>query len=205
MYRPSKQPPESVLGADSRATRMCSALGARSGSLTGRFRLTMTRGWSPWRTCCGIWVRTGTKITTISLGIFRANRGAPDTARDAVLLREQRTYLHGRADSRDTNSYKEKITLPPGPPSDVPIRLRTALGPEGPYLRERTDPCSTAVHIETHLPLSHSRLSLELVLLLHQDLHVSAAPGGLTPGTFNERHAGPPTHAAVNLQREAMP
>ncbi|KAG8174071.1 hypothetical protein JTE90_005163 [Oedothorax gibbosus] len=30
---------------------------------------------------------------TISLGFSRANRGAPDTARDAVLLREQRPYL----------------------------------------------------------------------------------------------------------------
>ncbi|KAG8170626.1 hypothetical protein JTE90_018982 [Oedothorax gibbosus] len=42
---------------------------------------------------------------------FRANRGAPDTARDAVFLREQRPYS-GRADSRDTNSYKKKKLFP---------------------------------------------------------------------------------------------
>ncbi|KAG8172106.1 hypothetical protein JTE90_014859 [Oedothorax gibbosus] len=60
---------------------------------------------------------------TISLGFSRANRGAPDTARDAVLLREQRPYS-GRADSRDTNSYKEKITLPRVLRRRLRVRLR---------------------------------------------------------------------------------
>ncbi|KAG8171364.1 hypothetical protein JTE90_012854 [Oedothorax gibbosus] len=54
---------------------------------------------------------------TISLGFSRANRGAPDTARDAVLLREQRPPSPGRADSRDTNFLQRKVTLPGFPPS----------------------------------------------------------------------------------------
>ncbi|KAG8170423.1 hypothetical protein JTE90_017168 [Oedothorax gibbosus] len=29
-----------------------------------------------------------------------------------------------------------------------------------------------------------------------------AAPGGLTPGTFNARHRDPPTHCGVNLHEE---
>ncbi|KAG8171363.1 hypothetical protein JTE90_012853 [Oedothorax gibbosus] len=42
------------------------------------------------------------------------------------------------------------------------------------------------------------RFSLEYLLLPPRSAPV-AAPGGLTPGTFNARHRDPPTHCGVNL------
>ncbi|KAG8170437.1 hypothetical protein JTE90_016275 [Oedothorax gibbosus] len=50
----------------------------------------------------------------------------------------------------------------------------------------------------TLLQLQSSRLSLEYLLLPPRSAPV-AAPGGLTPGTFNARHRDPPTHCGVNL------
>ncbi|KAG8170813.1 hypothetical protein JTE90_010759 [Oedothorax gibbosus] len=69
---------------------------------------------------------------TISLGFSRANRGAPDTARDAVLLREQRPYLRtSRFQGHELLQRKDNSS--PGPPSTSPSSVCvTALGPEGP-------------------------------------------------------------------------
>ncbi|KAG8173807.1 hypothetical protein JTE90_021802 [Oedothorax gibbosus] len=50
----------------------------------------------------------------------------------------------------------------------------------------------------TLLQLQSSRFSLEYLLLPPRSAPV-AAPGGLTPGTFNARHRDPPTHCGVNL------
>ncbi|KAG8175580.1 hypothetical protein JTE90_018873 [Oedothorax gibbosus] len=50
----------------------------------------------------------------------------------------------------------------------------------------------------TLLQLQSSRFSLEYLLLPPRSALV-AAPGGLTPGTFNARHRDPPTHCGVNL------
>ncbi|KAG8156226.1 hypothetical protein JTE90_012441 [Oedothorax gibbosus] len=134
---------------------------------------------------------------TISLGFSRANRGAPDTARDRCFY-ENSVPISGRADSRDTNSYKEKNNSSPVLRRRLRVRLRYRLGPEGPisvsgwgiltpfpFGRQRdkhehvfafretlarngflrslrpTDPCSTAVHMETLLQLQSSRFSLE--------------------------------------------
>ncbi|KAG8155917.1 hypothetical protein JTE90_026854, partial [Oedothorax gibbosus] len=56
---------------------------------------------------------------TISLGFSRANRGAPDTARDAVLLREQRPYLRtSRFQGHELLQRKDNSS--PGPPSTSP-------------------------------------------------------------------------------------
>ncbi|KAG8175570.1 hypothetical protein JTE90_018863 [Oedothorax gibbosus] len=56
---------------------------------------------------------------TISLGFSRANRGAPDTARDAVLLREQRPYLRtSRFQGHELLQRKDNSS--PGLPSTSP-------------------------------------------------------------------------------------
>ncbi|KAG8155858.1 hypothetical protein JTE90_008351 [Oedothorax gibbosus] len=138
---------------------------------------------------------------TISLGFSRANRGAPDTARDAVLY-ENSVPISGRADSRDTNSYKEKITLPRSSVDVSEFGCVTALGPEGPISVSGLGninpiPFRSAAR-QTRACLQSSRLSLEYLLLPPRSAPV-AAPGGLTPGTFNARHRDPPTHCGVNL------
>ena len=53
----------------------------------------------------------------LSLGFSRADGSAPDTARGAVLYGNT-IPISGRADSRESNPYKEKTTLP-GTPADV--------------------------------------------------------------------------------------
>ncbi|KAG8170718.1 hypothetical protein JTE90_007763, partial [Oedothorax gibbosus] len=82
-----------------------------------------------------IWVRTGTKIT-LSPSDFQGPTERTDTARDAVLLRE-RVPISGRADSRDTNSYKEKITLPRVLRRRLRVRLRYRTWSRRTYLRVR--------------------------------------------------------------------
>ncbi|KAG8171359.1 hypothetical protein JTE90_012997 [Oedothorax gibbosus] len=63
--------------------------------------------------------------------IFKANKGAPDTARDAVLLQNSVPYTPD-TDSRDTNLTK-KNNSSPGPPSTSPSSVALPqLGPEGP-------------------------------------------------------------------------
>ena len=57
------------------------------------------------------------EIHTVSLGFSRADRGAPDTARAAVLYGHN-VPISGQADSRESVPYKEKRTLP-GAPADV--------------------------------------------------------------------------------------
>ncbi|KAG8156202.1 hypothetical protein JTE90_019975, partial [Oedothorax gibbosus] len=57
---------------------------------------------------------------------------------------------------------------------------------------------STAVHMEPFSSFSPQGFSLEYLLLPPRSAPV-AAPGGLTPGTFNARHRDPPTHCGVNL------
>ena len=57
------------------------------------------------------------EIHTVSLGVSRADRGAPDTARAAVLY-GYNVPISGQADSRESDPYKEKRTLP-GTPADV--------------------------------------------------------------------------------------
>ncbi|KAG8170409.1 hypothetical protein JTE90_018062 [Oedothorax gibbosus] len=58
--------------------------------------------------------------------------------------------------------------------------------------------------MEPFSSFSPQGLSLEYLLLPPRSAPV-AAPGGLTPGTFNARHRDPPTHCGVNLTREALP
>ncbi|KAG8170809.1 hypothetical protein JTE90_008895 [Oedothorax gibbosus] len=91
---------------------------ARSVILTVAFRLTMTRGCSPWRPAADMGTDRHENYT-ISLGFSRANRGAPDTARDAVLLREQRPYLRtSRFQGHELLQRKDNSS--PGPPSTSP-------------------------------------------------------------------------------------
>ena len=51
------------------------------------------------------------EIHTVSLGFSRADRGAPDSAR-AALLYGNNDPISGQADSRVSVPYKEKRTLP---------------------------------------------------------------------------------------------
>ncbi|KAG8166297.1 hypothetical protein JTE90_023595 [Oedothorax gibbosus] len=119
-------PPESVLGAD-RALQGGSALGARSVILTGRFPL--NRRLFTLETCCGYGYGPARKLHYLP-GFSRANRGAP-TPQETRCFYENSVPISGRADSRDTNSYKEKITLPRVPPRS-PVRCVPHLGPQGP-------------------------------------------------------------------------
>ena len=57
------------------------------------------------------------EINTVSLGFSRADGGAPDTARAAVLYGHN-VPISGQADSRESVPYKEKRTLP-GAVADV--------------------------------------------------------------------------------------
>ncbi|KAG8170743.1 hypothetical protein JTE90_027251 [Oedothorax gibbosus] len=135
---------------------------------------------------------------TISLGFSRANRGAPDTARDAVLLREQRPYLrtsrfqgHELLQRKDNSSRVLRRRLR--------VRLRYRTWSRRTYLRVR----DRLTHVQLLFtwnpsPASVLKVSLEYLLLPPRSAPV-AAPGGLTPGTFNARHRDPPTHCGVNL------
>ncbi|KAG8171369.1 hypothetical protein JTE90_007611 [Oedothorax gibbosus] len=69
-------------------------------------------------TCCGYGYGPDENYT-ISLGFSRANRGAPDTARDAGFY-ENSVPISGRADSRDTKLLQRKDNSSPGPPSTSP-------------------------------------------------------------------------------------
>ncbi|GIY54503.1 uncharacterized protein CEXT_675241 [Caerostris extrusa] len=77
-----------------------------------------TRGCSPWRPAADM----GTdrhENHTISLGFARADRSAPDTARAAVLLREQRPYLRtSRFQGHELLQRKDNSS--PGLPSTSP-------------------------------------------------------------------------------------
>ncbi|KAG8172247.1 hypothetical protein JTE90_015815 [Oedothorax gibbosus] len=78
----------------------------------------VTRGCSPWRPAADMGTDRHENYT-ISLGFSRANRGAPDTARDAVLLREQRPYLRtSRFQGHELLQRKDNSS--PGPPSTSP-------------------------------------------------------------------------------------
>ena len=57
------------------------------------------------------------EIHTVSLGFSRADHGAPDSAR-AALLYGHNVPISGQADSRESVPYKEKRTLP-GAVADV--------------------------------------------------------------------------------------
>ncbi|KAG8170490.1 hypothetical protein JTE90_022597 [Oedothorax gibbosus] len=92
----------------------------------------MTRGCSP-GDLLRIWVRTGTKITLSPSDFQGPNRGAPRHRKRRGALREQRP-ISGRADSRDKNSYKEKITLPGSSVDVSEFGAITALVPKDPIL-----------------------------------------------------------------------
>lgn len=88
-----------------------------------------TRGCSPWRPAADM----GTvrhENHTISLGFARADRGGPDTARAAVLLREQRPYLRtSRFQGHEPLQRKDNSS--PGPPSTSPSSVASPhLGPK---------------------------------------------------------------------------
>ena len=57
-----------------------------------------------------IWVRPDTKII-VSLGFSRVSRGAPDTARAAVLY-GYAVPISEQVHSREFDPYKEKTSLP---------------------------------------------------------------------------------------------
>lgn len=70
------------------------------------------------------------EIHTVSLGFSRADQSAPDTARAAVLY-GYNAPISGQADSRGSDPYKEKRTLP-GALADVSeVDCVTALVPCG--------------------------------------------------------------------------
>ncbi|KAG8155776.1 hypothetical protein JTE90_014220 [Oedothorax gibbosus] len=161
-------------------------VGTKCGNAPTR-RRRLTRGCSP-GTCCGYGYGPATKNYTIALGFSGPTEAHRTPARDAVFY-ENTSLSPYEPDSRDTNSYKEKITLP----RVLRRRLRVSValphfGHEGPIsvpgwgiltpfpfgrqrdkhsmwfafrqtssLSERhfsdpfgpTDPCSTAVHMET--------------------------------------------------------
>ena len=79
-------------------------------------------------TCCGWWVRTGSRAAKTGPGFSRAAESVPDAARAAALYR----YLFrisGRADSTDMVLYEEERTLP-GAPGDVSgLACVTAVSP----------------------------------------------------------------------------
>lgn len=78
----------------------------------------VTRGCSPWRPAADMGTDRHENYT-LSLGFSRADRGAPDTARDAVLLREQRPYLRtSRFQGHELLQRKDNSS--PGPPSTSP-------------------------------------------------------------------------------------
>lgn len=64
-----------------------------------------------------IWVRTGTKIT-LSPSDLQGPTEAHRTPQEPRCFYGNSVPISGRADSRDTNPYKEKTTLP-GTPVDV--------------------------------------------------------------------------------------
>lgn len=87
-----------------------------------------TRGCSPWRPAADM----GTvrhENHTVSLGFARADRGGPDTARAAVLLRAQRPYLRtSRFQGHEPLQRKDNSS--PGPPSTSPSSVASPhLGP----------------------------------------------------------------------------
>ncbi|KAG8172239.1 hypothetical protein JTE90_005346 [Oedothorax gibbosus] len=134
---------------------------------------------------------TGTKIT-LSPSDFQGQRGAPDTARDAVLLRNSRPRPSRRGRFQDKKTLQRKDNSSPGPPSTSPSSVRYRTCPEGPYLRvrDRLEPCSTAVQWNPS-PASVLKALTWRICYYHQDMH-GGAPGGLT--------ARPPsTHATATI------
>ena len=79
-------------------------------------------------TCCGWWVRTGSRAAKTGPGFSRAAESAPDAARAAALYRHL-FRISGRADSTDMVLYEEERTLP-GAPGDVSgLACVTAVSP----------------------------------------------------------------------------
>lgn len=83
-----------------------------------------------------IWVRTGTKIT-LSPSDLQGTTEADRTPQEPRCSYEDSIPISGRADSRDTNSYKEKTTLPRVLRRRLRVRLRRRTRPRGVYLRVR--------------------------------------------------------------------
>ena len=108
-----------------------------------------TRGCSPWRPAADM----GTvrhENHYFLLGFSRADESAPDTARGAVLYGNT-IPISGRADSRESDPYKEKTTLP-GTPVDVSeLVCVTAM-----YPRREQSPCPGS-GILTRFPFGHQR------------------------------------------------
>ena len=118
-----------------------------------------TRGCSPWRPAADM----GTvrhENHTLSLGFARADRGAPDTARAAVLLREQHPYLRtSRFQGHEPLQRKDNSS--PGPPSTSPSSVALphlcprALSPcpgwgiltPFPFGRQRDEHCDCVRHL----------------------------------------------------------
>ncbi|KAG8171129.1 hypothetical protein JTE90_029153 [Oedothorax gibbosus] len=131
------------------------------------------------------------------LSAYRANRGATDTSRDAVLLTKQRP-ISGRSHSRD---QAERL---PRKYNSSPVLRRTssefgcvtALGPRG--------PTPAGLGILTPFPFCFSPQGSHWYLLQNpQDLH-RWAPGGLTPAP-SRTTANLLLTAAKNLHEEALP
>lgn len=83
-----------------------------------------------------IWVRSGTKITP-SPSDLQGPTEADRTPQEPRCFYEDSVPISGRADSRDTNSYKEKTTLPRVLRRLLRVRLRRRTWARGPDLRVR--------------------------------------------------------------------
>ncbi|GIX90050.1 uncharacterized protein CEXT_427391 [Caerostris extrusa] len=83
-----------------------------------------------------IWVRTGTKITP-SPSDLQGPTEAHRTPQEPRCFYENSVPISGRADSRDTNSYKEKTTLPRVFRRRLRVRLRYRTRARGLSLRVR--------------------------------------------------------------------
>ena len=83
-------------------------------------------------TCCGYGYGLAQKSYR-SHGFSRDGGSAPDTARAAVLYRNN-VHISGQADSMESVLYKEKKTLPGTPADSLRVRLRYRHGshPPGP-------------------------------------------------------------------------
>ncbi|KAG8156062.1 hypothetical protein JTE90_019126 [Oedothorax gibbosus] len=79
----------------------------------------VTRGCSPWRPAADMGTDRHENYT-ISLGFFKGQQRRTGHRKRRGAFYENSVPISGRADSRDTNSYKEKINSSPGPPSTSP-------------------------------------------------------------------------------------
>ncbi|KAH7962652.1 hypothetical protein HPB52_017319 [Rhipicephalus sanguineus] len=167
-----------------------------------------------------MWVRSGTKIT-LPHSDFQGPTGAHRTAQEPHCSTEPPSLSRGEPIPGTRSPYREKKTLPGAPIGVSELVCVAALGPEGPIsvaggaspfhrlsctnapASERISPFpkDRLTHVQLLFtwnpsPLQSSRFSLEYLLLPPRSAP-AAAPGGLTPDTFNAHRCGPPTRRGL--------